>query len=228
MKKYLYTLLTIGAFIFLAQTNTNAQGVVGQILDRMDAHNKALSTLRANVKMDKYNSQLKVSDSMNGSVIYVARKGKDALVRVDWVKPKEILRLQDKKYLIFRPELNQYYTGSVNSKMKDSSSAGGSLAFINMSKADLRRNYNVELISDNDKVGSVDAFLIRLTPKTAGNYKSADVWIDKDGMPIQSKLLEKNNDTTTVLLTNLKKNTDVEVRSEFNVVIPKTAKQIKS
>jgi len=46
-------------------------------------------------------------------------------------------------------------------------------------------------------------------------------------MPVQSKVIEKNNDTTTVLLTNLQKNVRVD-KSEFQIKLPDGTKVIKS
>jgi outer membrane lipoprotein-sorting protein len=45
-----------------------------------------------------------------------------------------------------------------------------------------------------------------MTPLKQAKYKSAEIWVDGNGMPIQSLIKEKNDDTSTVLLTNLQKN----------------------
>jgi len=66
-----------------------------------------------------------------------------------------------------------------------------------------------------------------MTPKVPTSYKSAEVWVDGNGMPVQSKVIEKNNDTTTVLLTNLQKNVRVD-KSEFQIKLPDGTKVIKS
>jgi len=42
------------------------------------------------------------------------------------------------------------------------------------------------------------------------NYKSADLWVDPDGMPVQVRLVAPNNDTTTILLSNLHKNETIQ------------------
>ena len=49
-------------------------------------------------------------------------------------------------------------------------------------------------------------FHLELTPIRATSYKTADLWVDGDGMPRQAKITEQNNDWTTVLLTNIQKN----------------------
>jgi outer membrane lipoprotein-sorting protein len=68
---------------------------------------------------------------------------------------------------------------------------------------------------------------IKLTPKTRTSYKTAELWVDVDGMPRQSKLTEHNNDTTTVLLTNIQKNPSLK-GSDFEIKLPPGTKTIKS
>ena len=47
---------------------------------------------------------------------------------------------------------------------------------------------------------------MKVTPKTTANYKYIELWIDKEGMPVQTKMVEKNDDSTTVRLTNVARN----------------------
>ncbi|HEX8637747.1 MAG TPA: outer-membrane lipoprotein carrier protein LolA, partial [Pyrinomonadaceae bacterium] len=101
----------------------------------------------------------------------------------------------------------------------------GALAFMSMSKAQLKANYNVKYIGQ-ENVGAVPTWHLELTPKAAGSYKQADLWVDGNGMPIQAKVIERNNDATTVLLTNLQKN--ITIQSEiFALNPPKGTKIIK-
>ena len=46
----------------------------------------------------------------------------------------------------------------------------------------------------------------KVFPKVAASYKHIEVWIDNEGMPVQTKMVEKNDDATTVRLTNMAKN----------------------
>ena len=64
---------------------------------------------------------------------------------------------------------------------------------------------------------------LELTPKAPQSYKSADLWVDGNGMPIQARIMEKNNDTTTVYLSNLQKNVTINA-SGFKVEMPKNIK----
>ena len=89
---------------------------------------------------------------------------------------------------------------------KNSASAGSALAFMTMSKEQLKANYDVVYLGQEKVTGGVDTWHLQLTPKGKTSYKSAELWVDGDGMPRQAKVIEVNNDTTTVLLSNIQKN----------------------
>ena len=74
--------------------------------------------------------------------------------------------------------------------------------------------------------GGTKTWHILLIPKTATSYKSAELWVDSDGMPRQAKINENNGDTTTILLTNIKKNVTLDT-SVFRLSYPKGTKEIK-
>ena len=80
-------------FSAFAVTETKAQNILPEILKRMETHRNTLTSLRSNVTMVKFNTQLKESDKTEGTSIYLPAKGRDALVRIDWTKPaQEIYR----------------------------------------------------------------------------------------------------------------------------------------
>ena len=217
----------IGFVVFAGSAaNAPAQGIVNEILARMDAHNKSLTSLRADATMVKFQSQLNVSDPSVGTTAYLPIKGKNPAVRIDWTSPqKESLAVIDKKYVIYRPSLSQAYTGTTDSA-KGNAKAGSALAFMNMSKAQLKANYSVKYLGEETVKGGAKTWHLELTPNARTSYKSADVWVDGNGMPVQSRVTEHNNDSTTVLLTNLQKNVRINT-SEFKIDLPKGTKIIK-
>jgi outer membrane lipoprotein-sorting protein len=230
MRNFLKFSLSAFALMFLlgtfAVTETKAQntGPIAEALKRMDEHNKALTSLRANVVMEKYNSQLDEKDVSEGKVIYLPQKGRDAYVRIDWSKPvQESLAIVNKEYRLYRPALKQAMDGKVDSA-KGSPKAGNALAFMNMSKAQLKANYTMTY-GGQENIGSIPTWHIVLTPKTKQKHKQADLWVDGNGMPIQAKVTEDNNDTTTVLLSNLEKNKTIDA-SVFVINLPKGTKKI--
>jgi outer membrane lipoprotein-sorting protein len=221
-RSFRFLLPTI-AIVFLLgalSTDVSAQGVLREILQRMDSNNKALISLKSTIKMKKVNAQLNESDLSEGDLSYLPGKTqKQIYVRIDWTKPvAESLAIANGKYVLYRPRTKQAITGSVDSA-KDSSKSGGALAFMTMSKAQLSANYDVKYKGQETVAGS-DAHHLVLTPKTGTSYKSADLWVNNDGMPVQATVVEKNNDSTTILLTNIKRNATVKTKV-FKISPPK-------
>lgn len=231
MKTFIKTsVIAFGLAVLLggsAVTESKAQGVLNDILRRMDDHHKALSSLKADVTMVKLNAQLGESDTSVGSTSYLPKTAKRGMyVRIDWTKPvEEQIAVIGDDYKLYRPRLNQVIVGKVN-KAKNNAAAGGALGFMSMSKDQLRANYSVKYIGQERVSGGVETWHLELTPKTATSYRSAELWVDGNGMPVQAKIIENNNDTTTVLLSNLKKNETLNA-DIFRLKYPKSVKEIK-
>ena len=197
------------AFLSLSATNTNAQGVLREILDRMDKYNKSITSLQADVTMVKYDSTLKISETYNGSTSYLPKaKGHDRYARIDWTKPtQESIAVIGEEYELYRPRLNQVIYG----KAKDEKGkAGNLLSFMSMSRDELKDKFDVAYIGQEQIQGGTDTWHIELTPKTGQDYKKADLWIDADGSPRQARVLERNSDTTTILISGVKKNPTIK------------------
>ena len=224
MKKYLRFILPAVAIAFLFSATAgevSAQDVLRKILKRMDDNNKSLTSLKGSIKMAKHDSVLGETDLSEGELNYLPGKSeKNIYVRIDWVKPvTEHLAVANGQYVLYRPKAKQAIVGNVDSA-KGSAKTGGALAFMTMSKAELSANYQVDLIGEETVSGGVDTFHLKLTPRKATTYKSADLWVDVNGMPVQAKVVEKNNDTTTILLSNVQRNATVKA-SVFKINPPK-------
>ena len=228
MRNYLRTgLIAIAVtFVFGGFAATAANAQINEILKRMDDHYKLLKTVRTNVTYEKYESGLDDTTSRKGKAIYALQKGKNPLIRIDWTKPEESLAVIDKKYIVYQPKLKQAFRGSTdNVKDKNSSGVSSPLAFINMSKEQLKANYSIKYIGEEKVNGTTPTWHLELTPKTAQKYKLADIWVDGNGMPIQMKITANNNDTETVLLTGLEKNISIK-GSVFEIKPPNGTKYI--
>ena len=228
MRNYFRTglIAILVTFVFGAFAATAANAQINEILKRMDDHYKLLKTVRTNVTYEKYDSVLKDTEARKGTAIYALQKGKNPLIRIDWTKPKESLAVIDKKYIVYQPNLKQAIRGSTdNVKNKNSSGVSSPLAFINMSKEQLKANYSIKYIGEEKVNGTTPTWHLELTPKTAQKYKLADIWVDGNGMPIQMKITANNNDTETVLLTGLEKNVSIKA-SVFEIKPPDGTKYI--
>src|SRR6266511_2371850 len=114
MKRFVPPTLVALALITLVATSlpkAHAQaGLVSSMLNRMEKQKQSLKSLRANISMTKYNSQLRDSDDYSGIVLYIpgAAGSSSAFVRLEWTKPQhEILAVASGNYTLYRPRLNQ-------------------------------------------------------------------------------------------------------------------------
>lgn len=208
--------------------DVNAQGTAGlisSVLNRMDRNYHELRSLRAAISMEKYNAQLHDSDKYNGVVAYVPGKGRSANVRVEWQRPQhEILAVSNGGYTLFRPRLNMAYVGNARSNR---AKAGSVLDFLSLSRVQLQSRYEpLQDIYEETLWGGVRTTHLKLVPKGGAGYLYAEVWIDGDGMPVQAKIVEKNDDATTIRLTNLEKNARVS-SDEFRIQLDSGVKIVR-
>ena len=221
--------MLVAVFVFAGSaTDAKAQGILREILGRMDSMNKSLVSLKADVRMEKLNAQLGETDTSSGTTSYLPKTNKRVMyARIDWTKPvqEQIVIIGD-GYKLYRPRLNQVIVGKVDKAAHSNKVPGNALAFMSMSKAQLQENYTVNYIGQETANGS-STWHLELVPKTNTSYKTAELWVDSNGMPVQSKVIEQNNDATTILLSNVKQNVTISA-SDFNLVLPKGVKQIQA
>jgi outer membrane lipoprotein-sorting protein len=229
MRKFIPFCLSIAVLASAVVLPANAQipGLVSSAISRMEKNKRSLKSLRANITMSKYNSQLRDSDSYSGVVAYIpgASGSSSAFMRLEWQRPKqEMLVVANGSYTLYQPRLSQAYrgkTGSVRGKDSDV------LALINMSPAQLRTKFG-EFQEPREETlwGGVWTQHFKAIPSGPASYKYIEIWIDKDGMPVQTKMVEKNDDSTTVRLTNVERNPSIS-SDQFKIDLPANVKIIK-
>ena len=166
MKKFITTgIIALGFALFL-NTFAQAQGPLREIVNRMDSYNKALTSFQSNVTMVKWDSLLNANDTYEGTASYLPKNSKNPMaVRIDWSKPAvEQMAVRGDQYELYRPRLNQVIKGKTNSA-KSKGTAGGALAFMGMSKAELQANYTVRYIGQEAISGGTQTWHLELTPK---------------------------------------------------------------
>lgn len=220
--------LLVGVIAICSPTSADAQGagLVSSLLNRMERNRQDLKSLRANLSMEKYNAQLKDSDKYSGKVIYVPAAGRNAYVRVDWQRPLgEILAVADGQYTLYKSRIKVAYTGNAGARQKK---MGGALDFLNMSRQQLVTRFEpLQDLYEETLWGGERTTHVKLVPKGASSYKYAEVWVDGTGMPVQTKVVEKNDDATTVRLMNMERNANISL-DEFRLQLGSDVKKIKS
>jgi outer membrane lipoprotein-sorting protein len=206
-------LLAIVAVSSPTVTNAQGPGFLSSVLNKMERNKETLKSLRANIDMVKYNAQIGDEDKYKGVVFYIPAAGRNAYVRIDWSFPQnETLAVADGKFTLFRPRLKMAYQGKAGTGKGRPSVA---FEFLNMSKQQLAARYDVQNMGEETLWGGVGTTHVKLVPKGAERFKWAEAWIDGQGMPVQTKVIEKNDDSTTVRLTNLQRNGGIPLEQFF-------------
>jgi outer membrane lipoprotein-sorting protein len=222
--------LMILASLSVAPSRARAQGpgLISSILNKMDRNRRSLGSMRAAITMEKYNAQLKDADNYTGEVQYVAATGRDANVRVDWARPaQEILAVSGGQYKLYRPRLKTMYEGSAKGGSKNAK-ANNVLGFaLNMSSTQAKNQFNVEVVGEGELYkGSPHVWWLKLVPRGNQGFQFAEAWVTDDGMPIQTRVTEKNGDATTVRLTGIQRNPNIPMDT-FNLTPPAGTKIVK-
>lgn len=234
MKKYfsfaLVAALLAASTAFVSRpAQAQGPGLVSAILNKMERNRRELHSLRAELIMQKWNAQIHQEDMSSGQVQYVAGKGRDANVRVDWTSPvRELLAVSNGKYTLYRPRLNQAMVGTTASLKGNPGKVNGVLGFgLNASGAQIKSQYNVEVAGEGTLYdGGPHVVYLKLTPKTSSG-KFTEVWVDDSGMPVQTRVTESNGDFTLVRLKNIERNASIP-SDAFDPQLPPGVKIVKS
>lgn len=224
----LATLFVTAAFAAGSPKAANGQsaGLVSSVLNRMERNRQSLKSLRSGISMEKYNSQLRDSEKFNGVVSYVPSSGREASVRIEWRSPQhEILTVNNGKFVLFRPRLKMAYVGTSKSK---NNKAGGVLEMLYMSRQQLESRFQpLQDVREETLWGGVSTIHLTLVPKGNASFKYAEIWVDSSGMPVQTKIVEKNDDSTTMRLIGLEKNAKIS-SDDFSQKLDATVRIVKS
>jgi outer membrane lipoprotein-sorting protein len=234
MKKFvsfsLLVTLTVSALSLLRTSSASAQipGLVSSAISRMEKNKRSLKSMRANITMQKYNSQVHDSDEYRGTILYIpgAAGNSSASVRLEWTSPKhEIMVSSNGNYTAYQPRLKQAFQGKT-SRIK-SERDSDVLSLINMSAAQLRSKFGeFQDVREETLWGGVWTQHFKAMPNGPASYQYIEVWVDKDGMPVMTKMVEKNGDATTVRLSNVERNTSIPM-DQFKLNLDSSVKIIK-
>jgi len=188
----------------------NAQaGMVSSILNRMTRGQQSLKTLRANIVMEKYNSQIREKDTYQGIILYI----------------HETLAVAKGNYQLYRPRTHTVIEGNTRSVAGNKNS--DVLELMSMSATQLRTRFGeAEDVREETLGDGVWTQHLKVTPKGAASYKYIELWVDKEGMPVQTKMVEKNDDATTVRLMNIEKNQSIPM-DQFKLNLDSNVKRVK-
>jgi outer membrane lipoprotein-sorting protein len=220
--------LIAGMFILFSgadrrvDANTQPQLLTG-ILNKMEKANQELKSLRSELVLKKTNTQIQITDTEYGQLLYKPGSGKSKQkLRIDYTKPsKDIIAVDGDNFTFYQPRINQAFKGLASKLAKNKS--GGFAQFISIGLSGSLRTtsgkYNVTFVKD-ESVNGVMSSILRLTPKSADQFASIDIWVNQQNwLPLQWKVTERNGDLTVVTLQNLQLNVNVPDKA-FAVNLP--------
>jgi|SRR5882672_741533 len=234
MKKLISLVVIAGISLLLAGADrsgsANAQPqILTGILNKMEKAHQDLKSLKAEMVLEKTNTQIGVTDSEYGQLLYKpgATKSKQKL-RIDYTKPsKDILAVDGDNFVFYQPRINQAFKGLASKYSKGKQ--GGLAQFITIaldgSLKSASGKYNISFVKD-EMVDSTMTSMLRLTPKSNDQFTSFDIWINQNGFPVRFCGTERNGDLMMVTLKNLQLNMNVP-NDAFALELPAGAKIVK-
>jgi outer membrane lipoprotein-sorting protein len=229
MRKVLMMMTVAGMIILLliagrpADANTKPQLLTG-ILNKMEKAHQDMKSLKAEMIQQKTNSQIGITDTEFGAIIYKPAEGKNkGKLRIDYTSPrKDIVTLVGENFILYQPRINQALKSTL---AKASKGKAGGYGFYGLDRSlkSLLGSYNIDILKDEEINGQLTTVL-RLMPKTDNQqYASIDIWVLQNGLPSQWKMVEKNGDHTIFTLKNVQLNSNIP-DSAFNLDIPSGTK----
>ncbi len=203
-----------------AEANAAPQILTG-ILNKMEKAHQNLKSMKAELIQQKTNTQIGITDSEIGQMIYKPSSGKEkGKLRIDYIKPsKDIIALVGEQVLYYQPRINQVFKSTIAKASKGKVGGYAQLVGLDGSVKSLAGNYNIEFIRDEQISGQMTTVL-RLVPKTGNQFSSIELWVNQQSwLPAQWKMQERNGDLTVVTLKNMEINSNIP-DTAFNVKIP--------
>ena len=235
MKKLMFLAIIAGISILpagsgrSASANAQPQLLTG-ILNKMEKAHQDLKSLKAEMVLERTNTQIGVTDSEYGQLLYKpgTSKSKQKL-RINYTKPsKDILAVDGDNFVYYQPRINQAFKGLASKYSKGKQ--GGVAQFITIaldgSLKSASGKYNIGFVKD-EMVEGVMTSVLRLTPKSSDQFTSFDIWVNQqNGFPVRFSGTERNGDLTMVTLKNLQLNVNVS-NDAFALDLPGGTKIVK-
>jgi outer membrane lipoprotein-sorting protein len=235
MKKLISLAIIAGISLLIAgvdrsaSANTQAQLLTG-ILNKMEKAHQDLKSLKAEMILERTNTQIGVTDSEFGQLLYKPgpQKSKQKL-RIDYTKPsKDVLAVDGDNFVFYQPRIKQAFKGMASKYSKGKQ--GGLAQFITIaldgSLKSASGKYNIGFVKD-EMVEGVMTSVLRLAPKSNDQFTSFDIWVNQQsGFPVRFSGTERNGDLTMVTLKNLQLNTNVP-NNAFALDLPSGTKIVK-
>jgi outer membrane lipoprotein-sorting protein len=169
---------------------------LAEVLSRMSAASRNLTTLRADLVQEKSYPQLGMADPPEKGTLLVKRARNRLRMRLDFEDEPRTLLIDGSRYLYYQPRLKQAFLGEL-----ENLPSGGGGGFLRHLLGDLSTEdeYRVEL-GEQCTAGTVH---LKLVPVRAEDvfYQRVELFVDTERwLPLRQELVEANRDVTRIRL----------------------------
>ena len=195
-----------------------AQGNLDQVFAKMDETSKTFRSVECGLERTKVTVLVNDKDVASGKLYYM-RSAKEPRLKVELLKPDQIVLIANGKIQMYTPKINQVQEASLggHANIVEQFMAIG----FGQSSADLKKNYQVSYAGE-ETIDGKKAAMLDLIPKTAvGGIKTLRIWMDEQkGISVQVKATEASGDYTTFKYSSIKLNPTI-ADTTFELKLPK-------
>lgn len=217
--KAIVRLFLIAAVIVAASlsfSGVSANGKLDEVLANMERAARTIKTIEADMRQEKRDMQIGGKEVYSGKIFFLHDKACDK-VRINYDNPRgQVVAVLCEEIDLYQPGINQMIVTSRRAQ----ASKNQEFSFIATpytSVPQLKSQYNIAYIGD-EPVGASPAAKLDLTPKRKTSVQKLTLWVDQGSwLPIKYLVVEKNNNVTTFILSNVKKNEKISLDFKLNV-----------
>jgi len=198
-----------------------------QILSQMHEKARKLSTIQASIAQLK-RFQIGAKETYSG-ILYFKHEGPNKeKIRITYKSGGQVtndLLIDGDKITLYQPKIKQAIITS-RSKQAEQNPEYDFLSAPYGSVPGLKKRYTITYVRD-EPVGAFSTSVIQLTPVSASSsFTNVTFWVDQASwLPVQYKVDERTGDTTTLTLSDIKRNNEVP-GDAFSLNLPKGTKII--
>jgi outer membrane lipoprotein-sorting protein len=213
-----------------ADANPQAQLLTG-VLNKMRKAHQDLKSLKAEIVQEKTNTQIGVTDTTYGQLLYkpAVSKSKRKL-RIDYTKPsQDVLAVDGDKYVFYQPRIKQAFEGLTSrvSKGKQDGLAQILAIVLSGSLESASGEYDLSIVKD-EMVNGIMTSMLRAIPKSNRQFTRIDIWINQqNSIPVRFSATERNGDVTAFTFKNMQLNAEVP-NNAFNLNLPRGTEVLKN
>jgi outer membrane lipoprotein-sorting protein len=236
MKRFISLAIIAGISLLLAgaghRAGANAQPqLLTGILNKMRKANQDLKSLKAEIVQEKTNTQIGVTDTTYGQLLYKPGESKsNRKLRIDYTKPsQDILAVDGDKYVFYQPRIKQAFQGLTSrvSKGKQDGLAQILAIVLSGSLESASGEYELSIVKD-EMVNGIMTSLLRAIPKSNKQFTRIDIWISQqNSIPVRFSATERNGDVTAFTFKNMQFNAAVS-NNAFNLNLPRGTEILKN